>query len=71
MSTSERQKLREWREIAEARGWRVTVAGNGHLKWWRPDGTLATVTPGTPNGGNRSIDNSRAKLRRAGLRGIK
>lgn len=71
MATSEQKKIQEWVKVAEGRGWSVRIHGRGsHLKFFRPDGSLATVVPGSPNGGNRSIENARAKLRRAGLGGI-
>lgn len=70
MPTSERQKLQEWAQFAEDRGWTIRKNSGGHLKWWNEFGRLAAVTPSTPGGGNRSIDNIRAKLRRAGLKDI-
>lgn len=71
MSTSEQRKLKDWARQAEALGWTVEVQRrSSHLKWWNPEGVLAAVTPGTPGAGNRSIENVRAKLRRAGLRDI-
>lgn len=71
MTTSQQSKIKEWIKVAERRGWTVTVNGAGsHLKWMNPDGVLVAVTPGSPNGGNRSIQNVRAKLRRAGLKDI-
>jgi hypothetical protein len=73
MTASGIKRLREWVEIAESKGWRVVEASGrgGHLKWYRPDGSLGTVTPGTPSGGRRSMVNARAQLRRAGLREIR
>lgn len=72
MATSERHKIFEWVRVAEERGWTVRQTKVGsHLKFFRPDGSYATSVPGTPGGGNRSIDNARAKLRRAGLAGIR
>ena len=44
----------------------ITHAGSGHLRWRRADG-LVVITPSTPGGGNRSIKNARAELKRAGL----
>lgn len=69
MGASEKQQLREWAALAERRGWRV-VLGGSHLKWYPPNGGKPLGTASTPGGGNRSIDNIRAKLRRAGLREI-
>lgn len=71
MATSEQKKIREWVKAAERRGWTVTIEGRGsHLKWRDENGALMCVTAGTPGGGNRSIDNMRALLRRVGLREI-
>jgi hypothetical protein len=44
----------------------ITRTGSGHLRWQHPDGKHV-ITPSTPHGGNRSIRNSRAELKRAGL----
>ena len=44
----------------------ITHAGSGHLRWRRADG-LVVITPSTPGGGNRSVKNARAALKRAGL----
>lgn len=73
MTTSEVRRIREWIDVAQAIGWRVVASSGkgGHMKWYRPDGSLGTVTASTPGGGNRSMVNARAQLRRAGLRGIR
>lgn len=71
MSTSESIKIRQWAKVAVSRGWRVVKSSGGHLKFFRPDGSYATSTPSTPSGGNRSLNNTRAKLRRCGLRDIR
>lgn len=69
MSNSQKRLIADWIKEAEKQGWTVVMGGPsaGHWKWYRPDGTLATVTPSTPDGGKRSIQNTLAKLRRAGL----
>lgn len=66
MSSSRKRLIADWIKKAEKQGWVVTASA-GHWKWYRPDGTLATATPSTPGGGKRSIENTLAKLRRAGL----
>lgn len=58
--------LRDLYQLAVRRGWVITYAGSGHLKWRSPAGVLV-VTGSTPGKG-RSIDNCRAKLNRAGLK---
>lgn len=60
--------LDAWIKIAMKQGWTVKVSG--HCKWYRPDGTLACTTPSTPGGTRRGMMNTRADLRRAGLKGI-
>jgi hypothetical protein len=71
VTTSEQARLREWMAEADRCGWTVTKhRRGGHLKWWRPDGTLGAVTGTSPSGGKRSLINMRATLRRAGLTGI-
>jgi hypothetical protein len=58
--------LRTMARAAERAGWSIARRGNGHLAWTSPDG--ATVfTPSTPSD-YRSTLNSRAQLRRAGLK---
>jgi hypothetical protein len=59
-------------ELAHALHWTVTFDGNGHLRWQPPDPEVRyTTTPGTAGHENRSINNSIAKLRRAGLRPVR
>ena len=72
MATSTQHRIREWVEIAISRGWTVVPENKGsHLKFYRPDGTFATSLAGSPRGDRRTILNMRAKLRRAGLHGIR
>ncbi len=47
-------------------GWSVTVSGGGHLRFRSPTGALV-FAPSTPRGGKRSVENTTAQLRRAGL----
>lgn len=69
MTSSQRRQIEEWVREARRQGWDVErgAARTGHWKWRRPDGSLVATTPSTPGGGNRSLANVRAKLRRAGL----
>jgi hypothetical protein len=60
------EALRALARAAHRTGWRVTLTGTGHLRWEAPDGTVV-ITPSTPSD-HRSYRNSRARLRRAGLR---
>lgn len=58
-----------YRELCRAaveQGWTVTVRRTGHLKWQPPAGrpVFTASTPGEP----REYLNTRAKLRRAGLK---
>ena len=66
MSSAGQKLLKSWTDQAARQGWRVEVA-RGHLKWWRPDGTVGAVTASTPGSGRRTMANIRGKLRRAGL----
>ena len=66
MSNAGKKLLMLWMDQATRQGWRIETA-RGHLKWWRPDGTVGAVTSGTPGGG-RAMANIRSKLRRAGLK---
>jgi hypothetical protein len=63
--TDAKKILHRWARLAIEQGWTVKV-GN-HMKWYRPDGSLACTTSGTPTGHGRSLENARANLRRAGL----
>ncbi len=60
------EPLRATARLARRRKWKITLAGSGHLRWHAPDGTVV-VTASTPSD-HRSTRNSRAALRRAGLR---
>lgn len=60
------RELRQLVRRAQRQGWAVTYTGGGHLRWQAPDGALV-FTPSTPNGGCRSLENTRADLRRVGL----
>jgi predicted RNA binding protein YcfA (HicA-like mRNA interferase family) len=60
------EPLRSLARSARHAGWILTRTGSGHLRWQHPDGRHV-ITPSTPHGGNRSIRNARAELKRAGL----
>jgi biotin operon repressor len=53
---------------ARSQGWTVLHSGGGHLIFRSPDKTVPQiVVAGTPGGGNRSVENTIARLRKAGL----
>lgn len=58
---------RRFLDLAKEQGWTITKTGAGHLKWLAPDGRCA-FTAGSPGGDPREVKNTRAKLRRAGLK---
>jgi predicted RNA binding protein YcfA (HicA-like mRNA interferase family) len=58
--------LRSMADLAAKLGWTVTHTRSGHLRWRSPDG-VTVFTPSTPSD-HRSSKNSRAQLRRAGLK---
>lgn len=60
------EPLRAMAASARRQHWTVTYTGGGHLRWKPPSGP-PVFTPSTPGGGNRSIANCLADLRRAGL----
>lgn len=55
-------------QAARAQGWQVMASSGGHWIFRSPDKSIPQIiVAGTPGGGNRSLDNARAKLKRAGL----
>jgi len=53
---------------ARAQGWSVLHTGSGHYVFRSPDKTKPQViVPSTPGGGNRSLQNARALLKKSGL----
>jgi hypothetical protein len=60
--------LRPVYRLARERGWVVTVAGDGHIKWTSPHGQIVTTVNSPPHGRSRSLNNALARLRKAGLR---
>lgn len=59
--------LKEWIAVAQAQGWTITTTGSGHYRWRSPTGDV-TTTPGTPGDRKRGMLNTRAALRRMGLK---
>jgi len=59
-------EMKKWRKLAKKQGWKISKTGSGHLRWVSPDGE-SVITPATPGKGNRSLENMKANLRRAGL----
>lgn len=62
-ASSEMNKL--IRQVEKTRGWRVQISRGNHWKVFSPTGRLFFF-PSTP-GDARSLMNTRAELRRAGL----
>ena len=58
------EPYRKMARTARRRRWKLSAAGNGHLKWQPPDGR-PVFTAGTPSPGGARDD--LAKLRKAGL----
>ncbi len=58
--------LSKWMRQAHKAGWRIRSTGRGHLRWINPAGQ-SVFTP-SPPGKGRAMANTRAQLRRAGLR---
>lgn len=61
-----KRELRPLVSAAIEQGWEVTLTGGGHLRFKAPTGALVFCAS-TPSGGRRSIENTEAMLRRAGL----
>lgn len=59
--------VRQLHRAALKQGWVVELAGNGHLRWLPPDGG-APVYCAASTKDPREGKNTRAKLRRAGLK---
>jgi predicted RNA binding protein YcfA (HicA-like mRNA interferase family) len=53
-------------KVARSQGWDVKITGGGHLKFVSPEGKMV-FAPSTPSC-RRGRLNSRAQLRRAGLK---
>lgn len=51
-----------------AQGGSVRRMGNGHYRVTPPNGGRQITLAGTPGGANRSIENSRAALKRVGFK---
>jgi hypothetical protein len=63
------KELRTEHRLARERGWTITIAGDGHVKWTSPEGAIVTTAHTFPRSGRgRSLNNAQARLRKAGLR---
>lgn len=58
--------VRQLARLAQDHGWTVRRSGSGHFKFIPPNGERAVTVPATPSD-KRSLANSIAQLRRAGL----
>lgn len=65
-----KKDLRQLRKQYEKAGWTVAYTGGGHFAFYGPNGEGPIFTPSTPSGGCRSIENIRAKLKRAAKEGL-
>lgn len=53
---------------ARSQGWQVMSSSGGHWIFRPPDKSMPQIiVAGTPGSGNRSLDNAKSKLKRAGL----
>lgn len=59
--------LAQWVRVAREAGWTVRMTNGGHLCWRSPSG-MVVHTASTPHGGERTHQNMRSLLRRAGLK---
>lgn len=67
MSGSGKKLIKQWERQAIRQGWRIERrVGRGHDKWWPPDAPTPVSIASSPGRG-RSMANTRAQLRRAGL----
>jgi predicted RNA binding protein YcfA (HicA-like mRNA interferase family) len=62
-----RALMKDLIKIAREHGWTVEKTGGGHLRFASPDGASVVYAPQSPHGGNRSVENTKQNLRRAGL----
>jgi hypothetical protein len=69
VSANGTKTIRAWVRIARSEGWRVDDRRRaGHVVFYPPDRTHPQIVVSqTPGGGNRSLANAGAMLRRAGL----
>jgi hypothetical protein len=65
--SSTKAEIRALRALAEAQGWRVRRAKTNHWIFLAPDGVGTAWMPSTPSD-HRTIRNTKADLRRMGLR---
>ncbi len=62
-----KRELRPLVAAAFEQGWEVTITGGNHLRFKSPGGAIV-FSPSTPRGGCRSVENTKAELRRKGLK---
>ena len=65
MGKDAKDELRDIEEQLASQGWRIELRKGGHIGYFPPDGSPPVFGPATPSE-YRSLDNVRAKLRRAG-----
>jgi hypothetical protein len=61
-------ELRRLIRLARQQRWTVERTRNNHCRFRSPNGKIVYIAMAQPTDRQRSIDNSRAQLRRAGLK---
>jgi predicted RNA binding protein YcfA (HicA-like mRNA interferase family) len=64
----QRKLVKQMITLAEAQGWRVVRGRSCHWKFYDPAGNLAVTCSGSPTEGHRSLLNTIAQLRQAGIK---
>jgi hypothetical protein len=68
MARETEQLLREWKKLAESKGWTVVETANNHLLWKAPDGETQITTGGFQSTfAKHGLRNAKSALRKAGL----
>lgn len=61
-----KKQLKAWKRLAETtEGWRVRETKNNHIQFFPPEGPI--IVAGSTVSDHRSLKNTRADLKRAGL----
>lgn len=63
-----KKEVKELVEEAQRQGWRVEIAGSGHIKLFPPDRSLSPVVLASTPSDHRWRDNAISQMRRRGFR---